>query len=79
MSGEAYEILALLMRYVFALIGALIVFRSFIWLRKDARAYKKEMKTLPNYFIPRYVICNSIASTNIDINHHYHIVLSEIV
>ena len=48
MSGEAYEILALLMRYVFALIGALIVFRSFIWLRKDARAYKKEMKTLPD-------------------------------
>ena len=38
MSGEAYEILALLMRYVFALIGALIVFRSFIWLRKEARA-----------------------------------------
>ena len=48
MSGEAYEILALLMRYVFALIGALIVFRSFIWLRKDARAYRKEMKTLPD-------------------------------
>ena len=48
MSGEAYEILALLMRYVFALIGVLIVFRSFIWLRKDARAYKKEMLTLPD-------------------------------
>ena len=48
MSGDAYEILALLMRYVFAVIGALIVFRSFIWLRKDARAYRKEMRSLPD-------------------------------
>ena len=48
MSDEAYEILALLMRYVFALIGALIVFRSFVWLRKDARAYRKEMRILPD-------------------------------
>ena len=48
MSAEVYEILALFMRYVFALIGALIVFRSFMWLRKDARAYKKEMQTLPD-------------------------------
>ena len=48
MSEGAYEILALLMRYVFALIGALIVFRSFVWLRKDARAYRKEMKILPD-------------------------------
>ncbi|MBQ7657246.1 MAG: FHA domain-containing protein [Clostridia bacterium] len=48
MSSEAYEILALLMRYVFALIGVLIVFRSFIWLRKDARAYRKEIAALPD-------------------------------
>lgn len=48
MSGEAYEILALLMRYVFVLIGALIAFRSFMWLRKDARAYRREMRALPD-------------------------------
>lgn len=48
MSGEAYELLALLMRYVFVLIGALIVIRSLIWLRRDARAYRKEMRMLPD-------------------------------
>ena len=48
MSSEAYELLALLMRYVFVLIGALIVWRSFRWLRRDARAYKREMRALPD-------------------------------
>ena len=48
MSSEAYELLALLMRYVFVLIGALIVWRSYRWLLRDARAYKKEMRTLPD-------------------------------
>ncbi len=48
MSGSAYELLAMLMRYVFVLIGALIVWRSFCWLRRDARAYQREMRALPD-------------------------------
>ncbi len=48
MSSEAYEILALFMRYVFVLIGGLIVWRSFRWLLKDHRAYQREMKSLPD-------------------------------
>lgn len=48
MSSEVYEILALLMRYVFSLIGLLIVWRSFLWLRRDAKAYRREMRSLPD-------------------------------
>ena len=48
MSGEAYELLAMLMRYIFALIGALILFRAYRWLRRDAKAYRREMRTLPD-------------------------------
>ncbi len=48
MSSEAYEILALFMRYVFVFIGGLIVWRSFRWLLKDHRAYRREMKSLPD-------------------------------
>ena len=47
-SSEAYEILALFMRYVFVFIGGLIVWRSFRWLLKDHRAYRREMKSLPD-------------------------------
>ncbi len=48
MNNQAYELLALLMRYVFIIIGAVIVFRAFRWMRKDARAYKREMRSLPD-------------------------------
>lgn len=48
MANEAYEILALAMRYVFVLLGALVVLRSYRWLLKDHRAHKKEMKRLPD-------------------------------
>ena len=48
MSSEAYELLALLMRYVFVFIGLMIVWRSFRWLSRDARAYQKEMRALPD-------------------------------
>ena len=48
MSGEAYELLALLMRYVFVAIGALIAWRSFCWMQRDARAYRREMRSLPD-------------------------------
>ena len=48
MAGEAYEILALLMRYVFVLIGALVLLRAYRWMRRDARNYRREMRTLPD-------------------------------
>lgn len=48
MSPQAYELISMLMRYVFVLIGLTIVWRSFRWLRRDARAYRKEMRSLPD-------------------------------
>ena len=48
MSGEAYEITALLMRYVFILLGALIVARAYLWLRKDHRSFVKELRDRPD-------------------------------
>lgn len=48
MANEAYELLAMLMRYVFVLIGVLILFRAYRWLRRDAKNYRREMKRLPD-------------------------------
>lgn len=48
MPSEAYELLALLMRYVFVFLGALILWRAYRWLRRDARTYKREMRSLPD-------------------------------
>ncbi|MBR4359747.1 MAG: hypothetical protein IKP32_03935 [Clostridia bacterium] len=48
MSEGAFELLALLMRYVYVLIGVLILWRALRWMRRDAKAYKKEMKSLPD-------------------------------
>lgn len=48
MSSGLYEIFALLMRYVYVLIGVLILFMAFRWMRRDARAYKREMSALPD-------------------------------
>ena len=47
-SAEAYELLSMLMRYVFVLIGALIVWRSYRWLRRDAKTYQRQMRSLPD-------------------------------
>lgn len=38
----------MLMRYVFVFIGLMIVWRSLRWLRRDARAYRKELRSLPD-------------------------------
>ncbi|MBQ9265163.1 MAG: FHA domain-containing protein [Clostridia bacterium] len=48
MASEAYELLALLMRYVFVLIGALVLLRAFRWMRRDAKNYRREMRALPD-------------------------------
>ena len=48
MSADAYEILALFMRYAFVVLGGLILLRAFHWLRKDQRMYRKELRRLPD-------------------------------
>ena len=48
MSPQAYELISMLMRYVFVIIGLMIVWRSFRWLRRDAMAYQKELRSLPD-------------------------------
>ncbi len=48
MSTDAYELLAMLLRYVFVALGVVILFRAYRQVRKDARAHKKAMKQLPD-------------------------------
>ena len=48
MAESAYELLALGMRYAFVLIGALMLWRAFRWMRRDARQYRRDMRTLPD-------------------------------
>ncbi|MBQ7851109.1 MAG: hypothetical protein IJ343_15395 [Clostridia bacterium] len=43
-----YEILSKLMRIVFMLLGVMIVWRTFAWLRKDRRETHKRLKELPD-------------------------------
>ena len=47
-SGEAYELVAMLMRYVFVLLGLVILFRAYRWMRRDAKGYQREMRSLPD-------------------------------
>jgi hypothetical protein len=46
--AQAYEIVALGARYWFAFLGVVIVWRSFMWLRKDARQRRKRLRQLPD-------------------------------
>lgn len=48
MSTEVYEVLAYAMRYWFALLGLLIVWRAFRWLRKDRQANHRRLRDLPD-------------------------------
>lgn len=48
MPDNIYEIISLAARYWFALLGLVIVWRSFSWLRKDRRAKHKRLKHLPD-------------------------------
>ena len=47
MPEATYEILALLMRYVFAALGVLIFLTAFRWLVRDHRIHSKERRQLP--------------------------------
>ena len=46
--AKVYEVLALAMRYFFTLMGLIIVWRSFSWLRKDRRMKHRRLKQLPD-------------------------------
>ncbi len=46
MPANIYEVLSLAMRYVFTLVGVLIVWRTFSWLRKDRRLKHQRLKQL---------------------------------
>ena len=48
MPAQAYEIVALGARYWFAFLGVIIVWRSFMWLRKDAKQRRKRLRKLPD-------------------------------
>lgn len=48
MSAGLYELIALGMRYWFALLGVIIVLRSFLWLRRDRRAERRRLRRLPD-------------------------------
>ena len=48
MPADKYELVALVARYWFAFLGVVIVWRSFMWLRKDARRKRKRLKQLPD-------------------------------
>ena len=47
-SSEIYEILSLAFRYVFALMGLLIVIRSYIWLFSERRERHARVRKLPD-------------------------------
>ncbi len=47
MTSQAYGIVALLMRYIFLLLGALIAVRAFIWLWREHAAYMKQLRKDP--------------------------------
>lgn len=48
MPEDVYEVLSLGMRYWFVLLGALIVWRTFGWLRKDRREKHRRLRQLPD-------------------------------
>lgn len=48
MSEDIYEVLSLGMRYWFMVLGILIVWRAFSWLRKDRREKHRRLRQLPD-------------------------------
>lgn len=46
--AKVYEVLALAMRYFFMLLGVMIVWRAFSWLRKDRKLKHRRLKQLPD-------------------------------
>lgn len=48
MNDRLYEVISLAARYWFALLGVLIVWRTFSWLRRDRRRKHKRLRQLPD-------------------------------
>ncbi len=48
MDSAAYEVLSMAMRYVFTLIGVMMVWRTFSWLRKDRKRKHRRLRQLPD-------------------------------
>ena len=48
MSSDLYEVLSLAARYLFTLLGVLIVLRAFIWLLSDRAEKRRRLRSLPN-------------------------------
>ena len=47
MSSELYEVLSLAARYLFALLGVLIVLRSFFWLLSERAERRRTVRRMP--------------------------------
>jgi len=47
-STELYEVVSLSARYLFVLLGILIVFRAFVWLLSDRAEKRRRLRDLPN-------------------------------
>ena len=48
MSSELYEVISLAARYLFSLLGVLIVLRAFLWLRSDHLEKRRRLRHLPD-------------------------------
>ncbi len=48
MSADLYEVLSLAARYLFTLLGVLIVLRAFVWLLTDRAEKKRRIRSLPD-------------------------------
>ena len=58
MSAELYELLSLSARYLFILLGALIVLRAFFWLLSDHWDRRRRLKSLPYAgMIGEFLVC----------------------
>lgn len=48
MTQDAYQLLAMFMRYWFVFLMGMITFRALRWLHKEQREYRKKLKVLPD-------------------------------
>lgn len=62
MSSELYEVISLAARYLFVLLGVLIVLRSFLWLLSDHSEKRRRLRRLPDSgFIGELVVVSGTA------------------
>ena len=67
MKDEWYTVIALGMRYWFALLGVLIVWRAFHWLRRDRREKHRRLRQLPDAgMVGEFVSLNDAGDMTVD-------------